>query len=211
MATFFLKREIKAIKLASLATNLKLITENPFLGYLGYVSGGKLEPDQRFDLSFLQMKEKFIKDDLHRSSTMKTLGSFFFQFEDDLTDWEIFSILSFFSFFNLFRSDFFSIFSLPNSWDDILSHSFSGHIQQIGFPKEIFSANKFNLYTSMFTFLMGVLRFLIVEGSFWVARPAITLQKLFNETREQVLSHIDFIFQSFLKPISFSGAFLIRK
>lgn len=86
MANFFLKREIKAIKLASLATNLKLVTQKSSLGYLGYLSGGKLEPDQRFDLSFLQIKEKFLKDELHRYSSMKTLGSFFFQFEDDITD-----------------------------------------------------------------------------------------------------------------------------
>lgn len=114
MANFFLKREIKAVKISAKATILNLATTNPQLGYIGYLSANKFEPDQRFESSYTQVKEKFVSEGFLKFTSMKTVAAFFFQHEEDFTDLELFSAMSFFSFFNLFRSDFFSLFVLPN-------------------------------------------------------------------------------------------------
>lgn len=211
MANFFLKREIKAVKIAAKSNILNLVTENPQLGYVGYLSANKFEPDQRFEPSYVQIKEKFIAEGFLKFSSMKSVASFFFQHEDDFTDLELFSVMSFFSFFNLFRSDFFSLFALPNFWDECFHRAFSGHIQQIGFPKEIFSSKKYHLFSNLFTIFFGVLRVMVVQGSFWVARPLSTIQKLLTETLEEIFATILLNLRSFFTQLDSLLIFSTRK
>lgn len=210
MANFFLKREIKAVKIASKANILTLVTANPQLGYIGYLSANKFEPDQRFESSYTQIKQKFISEGFFQFNSIKTVSSFFFQREDEFTDLELFSAMSFFSFFNLFRSDFFSLFTLPNFWDECFNRAFSGHIQQIGFPKEIFASKKYQLFSTLFTLFFGVLRILVVEGSFWVARPLSTIQKLLNQSLEEVFSQILLSLRTFVSNFNSFSVFSAR-
>ena len=201
------KREIKSIKINSKVEILKVLSENnQNLGYMTYLSAGKIEPENRFDSSFINLKDTFIKSDIHNLTNMRKIINLVLNVKNSQSEIEIFSLMSIFSFVILFTSDIFTLFALPNSWDDSLSFAFSGHIQQIGLPSDIFSANKYSNYLSIFAFFSAVIRLIVVHGSVWLARPLHTIKKFLTENIDKVYS--DLCFQISIFIITFKSIFL---
>lgn len=194
MSNFTNKREIKSIKINSKVEILKLLNEsNQNLGYMTYLSAGKFEPENRFDMSFIQIKDTFINSNILNLPNMQKLIELLFNFKNvnaNNSEVEILPVMSIFSFTVLFTSDIFTLFALPNKWDDSLSYVFSGHIQQLGLPSDVFSSNKYANYLPIFTFLSAVIRIIVVHGSLWVARPLSTIKKLLGNVKGQVFHDI---------------------
>ena len=110
------KREIKSIKINSKVEILKVLSENnQNLGYMTYLSAGKIEPENRFDSSFINLKDTFIKSDIHNLTNMRKIINLVLNVKNSQSEIEIFSLMSIFSFVILFTSDIFTLFALPNS------------------------------------------------------------------------------------------------